>query len=118
LRPREIIDVATGRLVNTMPLNGRLKDNAAPDIVDASPAGNRLFVALRGPVPLSGGPHNAIGSTPGLGIILVTHGGFSGALASIVRITNPLQQGTQQPDPHGLRVRWKHGLAADRNAHR
>ena len=102
----EIIHLATGRRVNTIALNGRLTDNAAPDIVDASPSGTRLFVALRGPVPLSGDPHNAIGSTPGLGIIRVTHGGFSGSLAAIVPIVNPLQQGTQQPDPHGLRVRW------------
>lgn len=104
----EIIHLASGRGVNTVRLNGPLTDNAAPDIVDASPSGSWLFVALRGPVPLSGDPHNAIGSTPGLGIIRVTHGGFSGSLVSIVRITNPLQQGTQQPDPHGLRVRWKH----------
>jgi hypothetical protein len=103
----EIIEVARGRHVRTIPLNGELTDNAAPDIIDAAPSGNRLFVALRGPVPLSGDPHNAIGSTPGLGIIQVTEGGASGALVSIVRITNPLQQGAQQPDPHGLRVRLK-----------
>jgi hypothetical protein len=103
----EIIHVRSGRRVNTVRLNGRLTDNAAPDIADASPSGNRLFVALRGPVPLSGDPHNAIGSTPGLGIIRVTHGGSSGSLTSIIRITNPLQQGSQRPDPHGLRVRWK-----------
>jgi hypothetical protein len=62
-------------------------------------------VALRGPVPLSGDPHNAIGSTPGLGIIDVSDGGRSGSLTAIVRITNPTQQEKQQPDPHGLRVR-------------
>jgi hypothetical protein len=103
----EIVETSSGRHVNTVPLNGELTDNAAPDITDASPSGNRLFVALRGPVPLSGDPHNAIGSTPGLGIIQVTQGGLSGALVSIVRITNPLQQGAQQPDPHGVRVRVK-----------
>jgi hypothetical protein len=103
----EIIDVAAGDRVNTVDLNGRLTDNAAPDLVDAAPSGNRLFVALRGPVPLSGDPHNAIGSTPGLGVIRITQGGRSGSLMSIVRITNPNQQGTQQPDPHGLRVRLK-----------
>ena len=102
----EIIHVASGRRVHTVPLNGRLTSNAAPDIVDASPSGDRLFVALRGPVPLSGDPHNAIGATPGLGIIRVTHGGLSGSLLTIVPIANPQQQGTQQPDPHGLRVRW------------
>jgi hypothetical protein len=103
----EIIDVATARLVNTVNLNGPLTDNAAPDLVDAAPSGNRLFVALRGPVPLSGDPHNAIGSTPGLGVIQLTEGGRNGSLMSIVQITNPDQQGTQQPDPHGLRVRLK-----------
>lgn len=103
----EIIDVAAGRRVNTVNLNGRLTDNAAPDLVDAAPTGNRLFVALRGPVPLSGDPHNAIGSTPGLGVIQITRGGRSGSLMSTVRITNPNQQGTQQPDPHGLRVRLR-----------
>ena len=101
----EIIDVAAARRVNTIQLNGRLTDNAAPDLVDVAPSGDRLFVALRGPVPLSGDPHNAIGSTPGLGIIRITHGGRSGSLASIVPMTNPNQQGTQRPDPHGIRVR-------------
>lgn len=101
----EIIDLAAGRRVNTVNLNGPLTDNAAPDLVDAAPSANRLFVALRGPVPLSGDPHNAIGSTPGLGVIQVTEAGRNGSLMSIVRITNPDQQGTQHPDPHGLRVR-------------
>ncbi len=103
----EILRVPSGRRVNTIALNGPLTDNAAPDLVDASPSGDRLFVALRGPVPLSGDPHNAIGSTPGLGIIEVTHGGRSGTLAAIIPMTNAMQQPAQQPDPHGLRVRLK-----------
>lgn len=101
----EVIEVGSGRRVNTIALNGKLTDNAAPDLVDASPAGSHLFVALRGPVPLSGDPHNAVGSTPGLGIIAVTEGGRSGSLVAIVPITNASQQPKQQPDPHGLRVR-------------
>jgi hypothetical protein len=101
----EIIEVASGRHVNTVRLNESLTTNAAPDLVDTAPGGNRLFVALRGPTPLSGDPHNAVGSTPGLGIIDVTDGGRTGSLTAIVRITNPSQQGTQQPDPHGVRVR-------------
>jgi hypothetical protein len=101
----EIIEVASGKHVNTVNLNGALTTNAAPDLVDVAPGGGRLFVALRGPVPLSGDPHNAIGATPGLGIIDITDGGRSGSLAAVVRITNPNQQEKQQPDPHGLRVR-------------
>ncbi len=101
----EIIEVASGAHVNTVRLNGALTDNAGPDLVDTAPGGARLFVALRGPVPLSGDPHNAIGSTPGLGIINVTDNGRTGSLAAILRISNPSQQEKQQPDPHGLRVR-------------
>jgi hypothetical protein len=101
----EVIEVATARHVNRIDLNGRLTDNAAPDLVDSAPSGNRLFVALRGPVPLSGDPHNAIGSTPGLGIMRVTRGGRDGSLFAIVPVTNPWQQAGQQPDPHSVRVR-------------
>jgi hypothetical protein len=101
----EVIEVATARHVNRIDLNGRLTDNASPDLVDSAPSGNRLFVALRGPVPLSGDPHNAIGSTPGLGIMRVTRGGRDGSLFAIVPVTNPWQQAGQQPDPHSVRVR-------------
>jgi hypothetical protein len=101
----EIIDVRTGRWINTVPLAGDLSDDPAPDLVDRSPLGDRLFVALRGSVPLSGDPHNASGSSPGLGIIQVTHGGRGGALVAVVPMTNALQQPKQAPDAHGLRVR-------------
>jgi hypothetical protein len=103
----EILEVASGARVNTVTLNGAMTANAAPDLVDVPPSGDRLFVAFRGPVPLSGDPHNAVGSTPGVGIIQIADGGRSGALHSILRISNPDQQPKQQPDPHGLRVRIK-----------
>lgn len=101
----EVIEIASASRVGTVNLNGPLTKNAAPDLVDVSPSGSHLFVALRGPVPLSGDPHNAIGSTPGLGVIALADGGRTGSLVAIVPATNPSQQGTQQPDPHGLRVR-------------
>lgn len=103
----EIIDASRGERVHTVDLNGPLTDNAAPDLVDMAPGGERLFVALRGPVPLSGDPHNAIGSTPGLGVIDITDGGRDGSLVAIVPMTNAMQQPTQAPDPHGLRVRLR-----------
>jgi hypothetical protein len=56
-------------------------------------------------VPLSGDPHNAIGSTPGMGIIEITDDGRSGALVAIVPMVNEQLQTGQAPDPHGLRVR-------------
>jgi hypothetical protein len=103
----EVLEVASGRRVNTVALNGPLTDNAAPDLVDVDPSGMRLFVALRGSVPLSGDPHNATGTTPGLGIIDISGDGRAGALSTIVRIANPNQQEKQQPDPHGVRVRLR-----------
>ncbi len=101
----DVLDVASGKRVNTIDLNGALTTNAAPDLSDIAPAGNRVFVALRGPVPLSGDPHNATGSTPGLGVMQVTAGGRNGAMIAIVPLRNPNQQPGQQPDPHGVRVR-------------
>jgi hypothetical protein len=103
----EIIEVKSGHWVNTVDLTGLVSDDAAPDLIDRSPWGDRLFVALRGPVPLSGDPHNARGSTPGLGIIQVTHGGRNGRLMAVVPMTNALQQAGQAPDAHGLRVRLR-----------
>ena len=101
----EIIDVARRQWVNTVNLAGPVSDDPAPDLVDRAPTGDRLFVALRGPVPLSGDPHNATGSTPGLGIIELTRGGRSGHLMAVVPMTNASQQPGQAPDAHGLRVR-------------
>jgi hypothetical protein len=101
----EIIEVKSGRWVNTVNLVGSISDDPAPDLIDRAPSGNRLFVALRGSRPLSGDPHNATGSTPGLGIIRVTDGGRSGELMAVVPLTNALQQPNQAPDAHGLRVR-------------
>jgi hypothetical protein len=101
----EIIELRSGKWVNTVDLAGAVSSDPAPDLVDRSPRGDRLFVALRGSVPLSGDPHNATGSTPGLGIIEVKHGGRGGGLLAVVPLTNPSQQPGQAPDAHGLRVR-------------
>jgi DNA-binding beta-propeller fold protein YncE len=99
----EILDPVTGRRISTVPLNGSLTPNAAPDLVDAAPNGQRLFVALRGRTPLSGDPHNATGATPGLGILRVEADGNTGALMAIIPLENPVNPGAT--DPHGIRVR-------------
>ncbi len=101
----EIIEIASGKWVNTVNLFGLVSSDPAPDLVDRAPSGNRLFVALRGPVPLTGDPHNATGTTPGLGVIQLTQGGRSGELMTVVPMTNALQQPGQAPDAHGIRVR-------------
>lgn len=91
--------------VGTIALNGPLTDNAAPDLSDVSPSGDLVFVALRGPTPLSGDPHNARGATPGLGVLRVADGGRGGSLVGIVRLSNVGADGVERADPHGLRVR-------------
>jgi hypothetical protein len=107
-RHKDVVEVLATKddaHAGTIALNGPLTSNAAPDLADTSPSGGLVFVALRGPTPLSGDPHNATGATPGLGVIEVTDGGRSGRLRAIVRLTNVGADGVERADPHGLRVR-------------
>ena len=60
----EVFDTGSGARVNTFSLHGPLSADAAPDLMDIAPAGNRVYTSLRGPNPLSGDPHSATGSTP------------------------------------------------------
>jgi hypothetical protein len=101
----EVFATADDSHAGTIVLNGPLTVNAAPDLTDIAPSGDLVFVALRGPTPLSGDPHNARGATPGLGIVRVTEGGRRGELKGIVRFTNVGSDGVERADPHGLRVR-------------
>jgi hypothetical protein len=101
----EVLDAGDDAHVRRLPLNGALTDNAAPDLADAAPSGDLVFVAFRGPTPLSGDPHNAKGSTPGLAILEVLEGGRNGRLLGIVRLTNVGTDGVERADPHALRVR-------------
>jgi DNA-binding beta-propeller fold protein YncE len=103
----EVISTATGAAVRSVPLAGALTPDPAPDLVDRSPAGDRLFVALRGPTPLSGDPHIATGATPGLGVIELTGGGSGGALTAVLRVTNVDASGVERADAHAVRVRRK-----------
>jgi DNA-binding beta-propeller fold protein YncE len=101
----EVLGTADDAHVRTIALNGELTSNAAPDLTDAAPDGDLVFVALRGPTPLSGDPHNATGATPGVGVLEVTDGGRNGRLRAIVRLSNVGADGVERADPHGLRVR-------------
>jgi hypothetical protein len=112
LRVAEVFDtfrLQQGRIrhVNTISLVHPLSDIPTPDLADISPDGHRIFVSLRGPNPLSGSPHAATGSTPGLGVIHVTGGGKGGALKSVVRISNIDTAGVERADVHGIRVRLR-----------
>lgn len=103
----EVISTSTGARVRSVALTGALTSDPAPDLAHAAPNGQRIFVALRGAVPLSGDPHIATGSTPGLGIIDVAADGTAGSLRSILRISNVDDNGVDRADVHAVRVRLK-----------
>ncbi|MGQ0569818.1 MAG: YncE family protein [Armatimonadota bacterium] len=74
----------------------------APDIMGVSPAGRHVFVALRGPNNLTGGP-TAKGETPGMAILEVTEDGQGGRRVGFAPIGD--QTSASQSDPHTLAVR-------------
>ena len=103
----EIFDTRTGANINTVDLRQGGPAGLAPDLAGRSPAGNRVFVSLRGPNPLSGDPHLSTGSTPGLGVIQVTKKGKNGKLKSVIPIHNIDADRVERADAHGIGVRLK-----------
>ena len=103
----EVFDTSSDAHVNTVALAHPLSDNPTSDLADISPSGHRIFVSLRGPNPLSGSPHAAAGSVPGLGVIQVTQGDKGGVLKSVVQISNVDTAGVERADAHGIRVRLR-----------
>jgi hypothetical protein len=66
-----------------------------------------MYVSLRGPRPLTGNIalyNNAVGGTPGVGVIQVTEGGRGGELIAVAPITHVVD-GLERADPHAVRVR-------------
>lgn len=98
-----VVDAVTDSVVNQFTLVGTVSGDPAPDIMDISPSGNRVFVALRGAIPLTGGA-TATGSTPGVGVVRVEQGGRTGTLFTRIPITHAVG-GVERADPHGLAVR-------------
>jgi hypothetical protein len=101
----EIFDTATNAHVRTFNLVSSLSADPTPDLVDITPSGNRMLVSLRGPLPLSGDPHAATGSTPGLMVLQITAGGANAQVKSITPISNVDAGGVERADTHGIRVR-------------
>lgn len=103
-----VVETATDRVVNEIGLSGRVSSDPAPDILDVAPAGDWIFISLRGPTPLTAnvrGLDNAVGSTPGVGVVRVEPDGWRGALVGVAPITR-IVDGVERADPHGLKVRW------------
>jgi hypothetical protein len=103
----EVFDTGAAMHINRVDLNKGGPAGLAPDLADISPSGNRIFVSLRGPNPLSGDPHASTGSTPGLGVIQLERNGVSGMLKNVVPIHNIDAGGIERADAHGIRVRLK-----------
>jgi len=103
----EVFDAASGSWINTVTLLSDDSGDPTPDLAVLSPSGNRIFVSLRGPNPLSGDPHASTGSTPGLGVLQVEQGGRHGRVKAIARITNPDAGGVERADAHGIALRRK-----------
>jgi hypothetical protein len=102
-----IVDTSSNSLVSQFSLGGNVSGDPAPDLMDISPSGNRIFLSMRGPIPLTGNNpvfNNSVGSTPGLGIIRVTNNGATGEFFARVPITH-LVGGLERADPHGLKIR-------------
>lgn len=102
-----VVDTASDEVVREFELTGSVSPDPAPDLMASSPAGNRLYAALRGPTPLTGnaaGVDNAVGATPGVGVIRVDSGGSDGLLQAIAPIGH-LVGGLERADPHALGVR-------------
>jgi hypothetical protein len=101
----EVFDTESGERVSTVPLISKHSADPTPDLAVISPSGSRIFVSLRGPVPLSGDPHASTGSTPGLGVIQVTAGGRDGFVKAIAPISNIDATGVERADGHGIGLR-------------
>ena len=104
-----VVDAATSSVAGEFTLLGGPSSDPAPDLLDIAPDGNRVYVSLRGPNPLTGnapGVDNAKGSTPGLGVIRVMRNGLTGKLQAIAPISHVVG-GSELADPHAIAVRRK-----------
>ncbi len=99
-----VVDTDTDQHVNTISNLG-----AALDLMDVSPDGSQVFVALRGPNNLTGGAP-AKGQTPGFAVLRPGGSGLSGTRTLFVPIGD--QSVTSTVDPHALAVRRGMSAAA------
>ena len=102
-----VIDTATDAIVNTIPLEGDVSDDPTPDLLATSPNGSHAFMSLRGPIPLTADPHVSTGSTPGVGVLKVTHGGRAAKFEALAPASNIDALGVERADVHALTIRLK-----------
>jgi hypothetical protein len=100
-----VVETKTDRIVNTIGLAGSVSEDPTPDLLVTSPDGAHVFMSLRGPNPLSGDPHVSTGSTPGVGVIKVTHGGRSGKFEAFAPVSNLDATNVERADVHAITLR-------------
>ncbi len=82
-------------------------NDPTPDLAHLSLNGSKIYVALRGPNPLSVS-HAAVGSCPGLGIITLSRNQKSGQLTHVLSTMITSGDSTKNlSDPHDAAVRIK-----------
>jgi hypothetical protein len=97
----------TVRVADGAPNAVSVSNDPSPDLLDLSPHGNRFYVALRGPNPLSVS-HAAAGSCPGLGVVELAADGKTGKLTHVIPTSWLDNAGTTNiSDPHAAIVRLK-----------
>lgn len=102
----EVYRAHSGRYVSTLNLaDPNISLDPTPDLAGESPDGRFLYVAARGPLPLSGDPHASTGSTPGVLVLELLRDGRTGAVRGLARISNVDAGGVERADAHGIRVR-------------
>ena len=80
-------------------------DDPAPDLVDISPDGKYIVVALRGPHPVTAG-HAAVGSCTGFGVVTLDETGTTGELTHVFRTFLSDATGTKNlSDIHAAAIR-------------
>ena len=87
---RSVLDDAT------LPLN-----DPAPDLMDVTPDGRYIMIALRGPAPVSVS-HSAQGSCPGVGIVELLDCGRTGRLVGVLRASNLIEDEVEVQAPGGI----------------
>lgn len=102
----EVYRASTGAYLRTLNLaDPDISADPTPDLADTAPDGRFIYIAARGPLPLSGDPHASTGSTPGLLVLELLQDGRTGAVRGLARITNVDTGGVERADAHGIRVR-------------
>jgi len=89
-----VIDTFQDTVVNSFSLVSRYSSDPSPDLMGISPDGKFVYAALRGPCPATGNApaaDNAVGATPGVGVIMVQQNGLTGRMVAVASLSNQVE---------------------------